>query len=126
MFFNNFTAANFGYSIPENNSSDFNGYHFETANGGHSTSATQASGFNPDATLDGLSTAEIEDWWLGPRPDGGAEQYTGSTLLHSSHDESTGGYGLETELAPSTDNGESHCMLLSIVNVAFNANGSPR
>ena len=127
MFFNNnIAAANSGHSISENNAPNFNGHLLEATNGGPSTSATQASGFNLDATLDGLSTAEIEDWWLGPRPDGGAEQYTGSTLLHSPYDESARGYGLQTEPVPSTDNGEPHCNQLSIVNTTFNANSSPR
>jgi len=89
MYFNDNSAGtnDFGYPTPGSNT-----YPFETAGGESSTSVAQTSGSDLDPTLDTLSTAEIENWWLAPKQDGGAGQYTGSTLLDSSWGEFAGLY----------------------------------
>ena len=104
---NNILGANFGF------------------NGEPSTSASQASGSNPDVTLNGLSTAEIEEWWLGPGPNGSVDQYSGSTLLDSDR-EFSGGYGSQTESTPDSNASEFHRSLFSVVNAMFNADNSRR
>ena len=84
MFFNNntFVGSNFDYSIPENSGSDFNGYSFGVTHGEPSTSVAQTSGSDLDTTVADLSMAEIEDWWLEPKSDGGVGQYAESKLLN--------------------------------------------
>jgi len=103
MFFNNnFTGANaFGPHA----------YPFETASGEPSTSATQTSESGFDPTLDNLSAAEIEGWWLAPKSDDGAGQYTGSTLLDSSWGEFASPYDTQagyTSGTTETNTGESY------------------
>lgn len=121
-----FAGANFGYSIPVENSSSFGSYTSEATNCEPSTSTAQVSGSNLDATVAGPSIVEIEDWWLGPRSDGVVGYYTGSTLLDSSQAEFARGYGFQTGSILDTDTGESHSSLLSVVNVMSNANNSRR
>ena len=97
MFFNdNFAGAGFDYSTPENVNSDFSGYPYEVTNGESSSSSAQVSRLELNPTLAGLSTAEIEDWWLAPMSDGAAGRYMGSTLLGYSCDEFAGAYASQT------------------------------
>ena len=122
IFGKNSTNASFGYPTSEDNNSGFSGYPFEVTNGESSTSAAQASGLE----LAGLSTAEIEDWWLAPRSNGGAWEYSGSTLLDYSCDGFTGAYGSQTGSTSGSDTGESHRRLWSVVSMTFNADNSRR
>ena len=124
MFFNNnFAGAGFGYSTPGNANSDFNSYPFEVTNDESSTSAAQTSGSELDSTLAGISTTEIEDWWLAPRPDSGASQYMGSTLLDYPCDEFTGVYESQADPIPYTGAGE---FLLSVINTRSNTDNTRR
>jgi len=113
MYFdNNFAGANaFGYPTLGPNT-----YPFETAGGEPSTSAARTSGSDLDPALDTLSTAEIENWWLAPKQDGGASQYMGSTLLDSSWDEFAGLYDTQAGYMSGTvesNSGKSHRPLLT-------------
>ena len=113
---NNFASANPGYLTPENGTPDFNDSPLEATSDGPSPCSTQTSGFDFDATLAGLSMAEIEDWWLGPEPDGGAGQYTGSTLLDSPCNESAAPYDFQAVHISGTDGfdmSESHRSLMA-------------
>jgi len=98
MFFNNNLAdTTSGYPIPDDNSLEFNDYPLEATNGG----------FN----LDGLSAAEIEAWWLAPKPDGNAGQYSGSTLLEFSGNNLAGSHDTQSGQATGTSGvttGESY------------------
>ena len=97
MFFNtNFTGAGFDCSTPENANSDFNGYPYEVVNGASLSSSALVSGLELDPTLAGLDMAEIEDWWLAPKSDCAASQYTGSTVLEYSCNEFAGVYAFQT------------------------------
>ena len=78
MFFNN---NDFGYSTLENSGFGHNSYPFGETHGEPSTSAAQTSRFSLDTTVDGLNTAENEDWWFEPKSDGGVGRYAGSVLL---------------------------------------------
>ena len=96
MYFNNnnFTGFDSGYSVSEDNNFGFDGYPLEPTNS--EPSAAWTYGTYLDTTAAGLSTAEIENWWLGPRTEGDPSQYVGSTLLGSSDDEFAGAHGLQT------------------------------
>ena len=121
MFFNgNFAGTNFGYPISEKNPLGFNGGSFEVTENGPSANAAQAGWFELETAIDGLSAAEIENWWLAPSV-GDADQYLGSTLLDASRNEST---GLSWTGEASTS--ESHCSLSSVMNRVFSANNSSR
>ena len=118
MFFNgNSFGTTFGYSDLENDDFGFDGYPSEETGGGPSTQAAQASGFDLDPTLSGLSVEEIEKWWLAPRSDGDAGQYAGSTLLDPCVAQA--GY------VSGSNTGES-CRSLSLtINKGLNTNSSP-
>ena len=107
MFDNNdFANTTYGGSIPDNNELDFNGYPIEATNAGPST-------------LDGLSAAEIDNWWLAPNPNGNAGQYAGSTLLDAFRDEPTGSYDTQYGYTVGTagaNTSESYCSLSSVTN----------
>ena len=120
-FNNNFAGDNFGYSTPENNPC-FDGYPSEMTDRESSSSSARASGLKLDPTLAGLSTAEIEEWWLTPELDDTTGQYTGSTLLDYSCDKFAGAYWSQTD----NSTGKSHCILLSIVNTILNTENSHR
>ena len=82
MFFNgNFTGATL-----ENNDLGFNGHPCEVTDEGPSVYVTQTGGFDLNATIDGLSTTEIDNWWLAPSI-GDASQYSGTTLLNAFQNE---------------------------------------
>jgi len=109
MFFNNnFEGLNSGYSMPEDNNFSVNGYPLEVANGEPSPRAAWAGGIDP---LAGLSAAEIEAWWLAPRPEGDASQYMGSTLLPASGADL---YGFQPEPIPSVNTSEPYFRLPSL------------
>ena len=117
FFNNNFADNTSGYPIPDNNSFGFNGYPFEITNGG----------FDLETGTDGLSAAEIEDWWLAPKPDGNASQYLGSTFLESFRNELAGPYDSRAGQTPGTsgvNTSESYCGLSSVVDRVFTANNS--
>lgn len=79
MFFNNnFADTTSGYPTPDDINLDFNNYPQEAT--------------DDRFDLDSLSTAEIEAWWLAPKPDGNAGQYSGSTLLEFSGNDLTGSH----------------------------------
>ena len=128
MLFNNndyVYGGNFGYSMPENNDLGFNGYPPEVNYDGPSISTTLANGFD----LAALSTAEIENWWLGSGPEGHPDQYAGNTLLGPSGGELADIYGSQTGqiYGPGSFNtGETYFRLSSAVSTVFNANHSRR
>jgi len=99
MFFNDNEFADLcsGYSIPEDNNFDLNDYPLEPTYGGPPAGAAWAGRFDLDATATSPSTAEIENWWLAPRPEGDPNEYLGSTLLGPSGGGYAGVYGSETE-----------------------------
>lgn len=125
MFFNNnFTSINPRHHIPHNDRFWFNGYSLVT-NDGPSTSG----GFDLGAGIDGLSAAEIEDWWLAPKPDGNTSQYSGSTLLESFRNEFASPHNSQTGQTPEAsgvDTGECYCNLSSVMDRVFNANNNTR
>ena len=116
MFSNNSASVNPGYLTPGNGNSGFNECPLEVTSDQPPARAVQTSGFDFDATLAGLSMAEIEDWWLGPKPDGGAGQYTGSTLLDSPCNEFATPYNFQAGHISGTngfDMSESHRSLIA-------------
>jgi len=122
MLFNNntFAGPNFGYPMPENNDFGVNGYPLEVANDEPSPRAAWAGEIDP---LAGLSAAEIEAWWLAPRPEGDASQYLGSTLLpHSGIDP----YGFQPEPTSGVNMGERYFCPLSVVNTVINTDNISR
>jgi len=126
MFFNNnFADAASGYPVSDNKSLGLNGNLFEVTNDGPS----DCSGIGLGAGIGGLSAAEIEDWWLAPKPDGNAGQYLGSTLLGAFRNELASPHDSQTGLTPGTSGvitSESYCSLLSTTCRVFNANGGIR
>ena len=126
IFGNNFSNTHFGYPTPEDNNSGFNGYSFEVTNGESSTSAARAGGLELNPTLAGLSTADIEDWWLAPKSDGDAGEYSGSALLNYSWNGSAGVHVSYTGPTSGPDTGEPRRSPLSVVNMIFNADNSRR
>ena len=122
MFFNNndFAGTGFGRSTFDNNTIGVKGYPFEVTNDKPST-----SGSDPDAALNGLSNAEIEEWWLGPRSDGDVNQYAGSTLPDPSGG-FAGPYDDQTGYVPGPDSGESCRCLSPSLYKELNANSNPR
>ena len=115
--YDKFFDPTFNFSIPGNDELGFNGYPFEATNGEPSTRATQT--IDPEAALDNLDAAEIENWWLAPRSDGYASQHAGSALLNSFQDEPAGSYDTQTGYALGADGAntsESHCSLSSVMN----------
>ena len=79
----NFSGANFGHPVAENNNTDHNGYPFG-APSGNSESVTrvdQAGNLDLDTTIVSPSTAAAENWWLGLSLNGGSSQYPESTVL---------------------------------------------
>ena len=125
MFFNN----NFSYSTPENGGFDFNSYPFGVTHGEPSTSAAQISGPDLDASVAGFSNAEIEDWWLESKSDGGVGQYAENTALQSPHNGFTGPYDSQTWNTSGTSGlytRECHPGALLVMNTLFGANNSPR
>jgi len=108
MFFNNNLADANAFDYPTFGP---DAYPFETDGGEPSTRVAQASGSDLGLALDNLSTDEIENWWLAPKPDGGAGQYMGSTLLDSSWGEFVGPYDTQAGYSPRTtesNTGESY------------------
>jgi len=109
MFFDNndFADLNSGYSIPENNNFDLNGYPLEPTYGEPSIDPAWVGGFDLNATVTSPTTAEITNWWLAPRPEGDVNGYLGSTLLGSSVGECAGVSGYQTE--PTSTSGAGSC-----------------
>jgi len=108
---NDFADLNSGYSIPENNNFGLNSHPLELTHGGPSADAAWAGGLNLDGTVTGPSIAEIENWWLAPRPEGDANEYLGSTLLESFGGEYAGICGSQAEptsVAGSFNTGEPY------------------
>ena len=101
---NEFADPNSGFPILENNNFGFNGYPLEPTYGEPPADAAWSDRFDLDATAAGPSTAEIENWWLAPRPEGNANKYLGNTLLGSSGGEYAGVYGFQTEPTTGADN----------------------
>jgi hypothetical protein len=121
MFFNNnFTGTTAGYPVPDNNSFGLNGYPFEATNYGPPT----YDGSDLEGGIDGLSAAEIEDWWLAPNPDGNAGQYSGSTFLESFRNEHASPHESQTGQTP--ESSESYCSVSSAMDRMFSANSSLR
>ena len=114
--YDKFFDPTFDFSIPGNEELGFNGYPFEVTNGEPSTRATQTGGFDPEAALNNLDAAGIENWWLAPRSDGDASQYAGSALLNSSQNELTGWYDTQIGYPLGANTSESHYILLSVMN----------
>ena len=117
--YDKFFDPTFDFSIPDNDELGFNGYPFEGTNGEPSTRAAQTGGFDPEAALNDLDAAGIENWWLAPRSDGDASRYAGSTLLNSFQNELPGSYDTQTGYALEIDGAStsaSHCSLSSVMN----------
>jgi len=105
MFFNNgFADLHSGYSILEDNNFGLDGYPLDFTYGEPSADAAWAGGFDLDGTLAGPSTAEIENWWLEPRPEGDANEHLGNTPLGCSRDEYPGVCGSQTHPTSGADN----------------------
>ena len=126
MFFNNnFANTTSGYPVPDNKSLGFNGNLFEVTNDG----PLDCSGFGLGAGIGSLSAAEIEDWWLAPKPDGNAGQYLGSTLLGTFRNELASPHDSQNGLTPETSGiirSKSYCSLSSTTYGVSSANGSLR
>ena len=125
----NFADTTFGYPTPEDNGlGPTADYPSEVTNGGPSTYTAQTGGSDPETTMNNLSAAEIERWWLASKSDGGAGQYAGSTLLDS-RNEFAGPYDTQIGYAPGTNEshtGESHHSPSSVTIPKLNADSNHR
>lgn len=94
----NFSGANLGHPVAENNNSDHNGYPFGAPSGSSEsiTRVDQAGNLGLDTTIVSPSTAAAENWWLGLSLNGGSSQYPESTILDAAWDGFTDLYDFQT------------------------------